>query len=74
MLRVTVDEDMCCGSGLCADKLPSVFDQRAEDGVVRLLVAIPDPGLAGELRAAAFRCPSRAITVDHGDRDRKSVV
>jgi ferredoxin len=61
--RVLVDQDTCCGSGLCADALPSVFDQRVEDGVVRLLDENPDPALDGELRAVAFRCPSRAITV-----------
>jgi ferredoxin len=61
--RVLVDQDMCCGSGLCADALPSVFDQGVEDGVVRLLDESPDPALDKELRAVAFRCPSRAITV-----------
>ena len=63
MRRVLVDQDMCCGSGLCADSLPSVFDQRVEDGVVQLLDESPDPALDRELRAVAFRCPSRAITV-----------
>ena len=63
MTTVRVSQEMCCGSGLCADALPSVFDQRAVDGVVELLDDHPDPALDEELRAAAFRCPSRAITV-----------
>ncbi len=63
MARVRVDVDRCCGSGLCADRLPSVFDQRVEDGVVQLLNDSPDPALDDELRAVEFRCPSRAIAV-----------
>jgi ferredoxin len=63
MTRVRVSQETCCGAGLCADALPSVFDQRAADGVVVLLDDHPDPVLDDELRAAAFRCPSRAITI-----------
>jgi ferredoxin len=54
---------MCCGSGLCSDTLPTVFDQSLEDGLVQLLDERPDAALDEQLRAVAFRCPSRAITV-----------
>jgi ferredoxin len=60
---VWVDQDRCCGSGLCAEALPTVFDQRAADGVVVLHDDHPDPALDERLRTAAFRCPSRAITL-----------
>lgn len=63
MAGVRVDQDMCCGSGLCSDTLPDVFDQRIEDGLVELLNDRPDATLDEQLRFVAFRCPSRAITV-----------
>jgi len=63
MAGLRVDQDMCCGSGLCADTLPDVFDQRVDDGVVLLLTDRPDATLDEQIRAVAFRCPSRAITV-----------
>ena len=63
MARLWVDQDACCGSGLCADTLPDVFDQRVADGVVLLLNDRPDATLGEQIRAVAFRCPSRAITV-----------
>jgi ferredoxin len=45
-VKVTVDQDRCCGAGTCVMLAPEVFDQREDDGIVELLVAEPDPGAA----------------------------
>lgn len=62
MLRVIVDQDRCCGAGLCAQDLPRVFDQ-GEDAVVVLLEEHPPEELAQPLEEVAFACPSGAIRV-----------
>ena len=40
-MKVTVDEEKCCGAGTCVLVAPAVFDQREEDGIVVLLDAEP---------------------------------
>ncbi|HEY0454020.1 ferredoxin [Actinophytocola sp.] len=60
--RVSVDRDRCCGAGLCADALPTVFDQD-DEGVVVLLDPAPGADLLADVAEAEFACPSRAITV-----------
>jgi len=66
MIRVTVDQDRCCGAGLCAQELPTVFDQ-GDDAVVVLLDEQPADDLADDLEDVAFACPSGAIRV-HRDQ------
>ena len=63
-VRVSVDTDRCCGSGNCVLNVPEVFDQRDEDGLVRLLTSSPDPSLHQRVREAALTCPASAINVD----------
>ena len=63
-MKVTVDEDKCCGAGQCALLVPEVFDQRDEDGIVVLRNADPTADLAADIREAAAVCPAQAITVD----------
>ncbi|GAA0915578.1 hypothetical protein GCM10009574_018210 [Streptomyces asiaticus] len=31
-MKITVDEEKCCGAGQCVLIAPEVFDQREEDG------------------------------------------
>ena len=45
-MKVSVDEDKCCGAGTCVLLAPDVFDQRDEDGIVVLLDAAPGDGAA----------------------------
>ncbi|WP_433565200.1 ferredoxin [Nocardia sp. CA-151230] len=63
-MKIHIDRNRCCGSGLCVVAAPEVFDQRDEDGTVVLL----DPGPAEELLPrvldAAARCPALAIRVE----------
>jgi ferredoxin len=62
-LRVRVDQDLCCGSGMCVLNAPAVFDQRDEDGIVVLLDERPPAERSREVRDAEAGCPSQAIEV-----------
>lgn len=42
-MKLTVDQDKCCGAGACVLSAPEVFDQRDEDGIVTLLTPNPAP-------------------------------
>ncbi|RDI34768.1 ferredoxin [Lentzea flaviverrucosa] len=63
-MKVTVDQEKCCGAGTCVLLAPDVFDQRDEDGIVVLLDEAPPVELADVVREAASVCPGVAITVN----------
>ena len=63
-MRITVDEDRCCGAGTCVLLAPDVFDQRDEDGIVVLLNDNPPDELAADIHQAAAVCPALAIVVE----------
>jgi ferredoxin len=63
-MKVTVDQDRCCGSGQCVLAVEEVFDQRDEDGIVVLLDPDPGPPLHARVREAAIICPASAIAVE----------
>ncbi|MEU5718009.1 ferredoxin [Streptomyces sp. NPDC020403] len=60
-MKITVDEDKCCGAGQCALIAPEVFDQRDEDGIVVLLDAEPAVERHAAVRESASVCPAAAI-------------
>ncbi|UBU11300.1 ferredoxin [Nonomuraea gerenzanensis] len=62
-MKVTVDEDKCCGAGSCVLLAPEVFDQREEDGIVVLLNAEPGEDQHAVVRESAAVCPGAAIEV-----------
>ncbi|MDT8915260.1 ferredoxin [Amycolatopsis sp. PS_44_ISF1] len=62
-MKITVDEDRCCGAGTCVLLAPDVFDQREDDGIVVLLDAAPAEEAHAAVREAANVCPAGAITV-----------
>lgn len=62
-MKVTVDQDKCCGAGNCVMLAPEVFDQREDDGIVTLLDPEPGAGLHDVVREAADVCPAGAISV-----------
>jgi ferredoxin len=62
-VKITVDEDTCCGAGTCVLLAPDVFDQRDEDGIVILKQDEPAEALHGIVREAASVCPGAAIFV-----------
>jgi ferredoxin len=61
---VRVQPDVCIGAGQCVLAAPTVFDQDELDGIVILLNEHPVDGEVDETRAAARRCPVRAIQVE----------
>jgi ferredoxin len=63
-MKVTVDQDKCCGAGNCVMLAPEVFDQREDDAIVRLLDSEPDARLHDAVREAADVCPAGAISLD----------
>jgi len=62
-MRVQVDRERCCGSGMCVMSVPEVFD--LDDGITVILLT-PEPAaeLHGVVRGAAEACPCAAIEVD----------
>ena len=62
-LEVSVDRDLCIGSGNCVYEAPGAFD--LDDDQIAIVV---DPSAAPEdaVAAAARKCPTHAITVRRG--------
>jgi ferredoxin len=63
-VHVTVDEDVCIGSGRCAELCPNVFDQRDDDGIVVLLLESPPIEDQPDVVEAEKACPVSAIGFD----------
>lgn len=63
-MKVSVDQDKCCGAGTCVLLAPDVFDQRDEDGIVVLLDETPSADLHDIVREAVSVCPGVAISVN----------
>ncbi|GAQ57854.1 ferredoxin [Streptomyces acidiscabies] len=61
-MKITVDEELCCASGLCTVQAGEVFDQD-DDGIVVLLSAAPGPEYYDAAREAAAVCPAAAIRI-----------
>ena len=61
-VSVSIDSDLCIGSGDCVRLMPGAFELREDLGV-----SVPLPGAAdAEVRLlvqAAFGCPTQAIRV-----------
>ncbi|MEU0301680.1 ferredoxin [Streptomyces sp. NPDC006175] len=65
-MKITVDEEKCCGAGQCVMIAPEVFDQRDEDGIVVLLDAAPPADRHEAVRESAGVCPAAAIHLGEG--------
>lgn len=59
MAKVTVDESLCTGCGLCASNCPEVF----EIGDDNLAHVVSGDGANCDLKDVAEQCPVGAITV-----------
>jgi ferredoxin len=62
-MKITVDEERCCGAGQCVLIAPEVFDQRDDDGIVVLLDEVPPEERHAAVRESAVVCPAGAIQV-----------
>ena len=60
-MKVSVDSDLCIGSGMCALTAPEVFDQDPVEAVVVLLDPEPPPERHEAVRLAVQRCPAAVI-------------
>ena len=61
-MKVTIDDDLCRGHGVCCSLCPEVFTL-TDDGYAEVLVPVVPPDLEDAARSAASRCPERAIIV-----------
>ncbi|MEU8547074.1 ferredoxin [Streptomyces roseoverticillatus] len=61
--RVSIDSDICIGSGQCALTAPSVFDQD-DDGFGVVRSGREDGAGDPMVKEAARACPVQAITVE----------
>jgi ferredoxin len=64
-LTITVNREVCMGSGNCAFWAPGVFDLD-DDGIA--IVLDPQAQPSDKVVMAAEGCPTQAITVADGDR------
>lgn len=61
-MKVTVDPDVCMGSGTCVFYAPATFALDDESGVARVIEPSRDP--VEEIHDAAYACPTQAIAVE----------
>jgi ferredoxin len=59
-VTVHADPEVCIGAGLCALRVPEVFDQD-DDGTVVIVRPDPDPAYRAAVEEAVRSCPSGAI-------------
>lgn len=64
MVKISTEDERCCGSGNCVLAAPAVFDQRESDGVVVVTDPSPDPSAYDAVRTAAVGCPTSAIRLE----------
>ncbi len=60
MVKIDADPEVCIGAGLCALRIPEVFDQD-DDGTVILVRENPHPTYRAAVEEAVRSCPSGAI-------------
>lgn len=60
-MRVTVDDGLCLGTGLCEVLCPEVFDV---DLVAEVKAEYPETAVHEQVREAADSCPTGAILLD----------
>lgn len=62
-MRVSVDDEVCGGHGVCTVLCPDVFVLE-DDGYARAMVEEVPAQLEAAVRDAAMRCPTGAIHVE----------
>lgn len=59
-MKVSVDEDVCAGHGICLGLAPEVFDLDDDGYAVVLVAEVPDEQVEA-VRKAVQQCPTGAI-------------
>jgi ferredoxin len=67
-MKVIADLDLCIGAGVCVLTAPGVFDQGADDGLVRVLVEEVPTADERLVREAVDLCPSAAISIAEDEK------
>ncbi|MEU7132554.1 ferredoxin [Streptomyces sp. NPDC046261] len=62
-MRVSIDSDLCIGSGMCALTAPQVFTQD-DDGFGTVLPGREDGAGDPLVKEAVRGCPVRAVTLE----------
>ncbi len=61
-MKVSIDQDLCTGCGLCSDSVPEVFEMGDETAHV-IKPNVPS-GMEDDVQSAADDCPVEAIIVE----------
>ncbi|MFV2173720.1 ferredoxin [Actinomadura sp. LOL_016] len=61
-MRVTIDEDKCCGYAACLSVAEKIFDLDS-DNIATVLMEHPEGEFQDQARAAAAACPTSAIVI-----------
>jgi ferredoxin len=67
-MKVIADLDVCIGAGVCVLTAPDVFDQGADDGLVRVLVEEVSADEERLVREAVDLCPSAALSIAEDEK------
>jgi ferredoxin len=62
-MKVVADLEVCIGAGVCVLTAPKIFDQGADDGLVRVIVDTIPTGEERLAREAVDLCPSGALSI-----------
>ncbi|MGW5866081.1 ferredoxin [Streptomyces sp. NPDC055239] len=62
-MRITVNRELCVGSGNCVEIAPEVFDQDDQEGLVVLRMTEPPEDLQESVDLTSQMCPVGAIEV-----------
>lgn len=62
-MKVTVDESLCDGHGLCVAACPEVFSLSDEDDLVTILLENPEESLREAIDQAVAGCPKTALAL-----------
>jgi ferredoxin len=67
-MKVIADLDVCIGAGVCVLTAPDVFDQGADDGLVRVLFEEVPADKERLVREAVDLCPSAALSISEDEK------
>jgi len=63
MRKVVADTTKCLGNGVCVMTAPRVFTQGEDDGLVRVIMPVPDPEDWEAVELAVNSCPSGTLGI-----------
>lgn len=69
-MKVTVDQSLCSGCGLCVETCPEVFEL-GDDSLAIVLVKTVPIEMEDACRDAADQCPMEAITISESTVSRR---